>query len=68
MNIPIIADTTHALVKAFGCYKKDEGIAYRGLYIIDGKGMRNNLKNVKKKFFSEKQIENFKHWDHNCVH
>jgi len=38
MKIPIIADTTHALAKAFGCLKADEGIAYRGLYIIDNKG------------------------------
>jgi len=37
MDIPIIADTNHALAKAFGCLKEDEGIAYRGLYIIDNK-------------------------------
>merc|ERR1712228_33069 len=39
MKIPIIADTTHALSKAYGCLKEDEGIAFRGLYIIDGKGI-----------------------------
>merc|ERR1712083_926595 len=35
MKIPILADTTHAVAKAYGCLKEDEGIAFRGLYIID---------------------------------
>ena len=35
VDIPIIADTNHALSKAFGVLKKDEGIPYRGLFIID---------------------------------
>jgi len=39
MKIPILADTTHAVAKAYGCLKEDEGIAYRGLYIIDDKGI-----------------------------
>jgi len=38
MNIPILADTTHSISIDYGCYKADEGIAYRGLYIIDTKG------------------------------
>ena len=38
MDIPIISDTTHALAKAYGVLKGDEGIAYRGLFIIDPKG------------------------------
>ena len=38
MKIPILADTNHAVSKAYGCLKEDEGIAFRGLYIIDGKG------------------------------
>ena len=38
MKIPILADTNHAVAKAYGCLKEDEGIAFRGLYIIDGKG------------------------------
>ena len=38
MDIPIISDTTHALSKAYGVLKEDEGIAYRGLFIIDTKG------------------------------
>merc|ERR1711917_207369 len=36
---PILADTNHAVSKAYGCLKEDEGIAFRGLYIIDGKGI-----------------------------
>ena len=38
MKIPILADTNHAISKAYGCLKEDEGIAYRGLYIIDRNG------------------------------
>ena len=38
MKIPILADTNHAVSKAYGCLKEDEGIAFRGLYIIDRKG------------------------------
>lgn len=40
MNIPILADTTHSISIDYGCYKADEGIAYRGLYIIDTKGQQ----------------------------
>uniref|UniRef100_A0A8R1Y5X9 thioredoxin-dependent peroxiredoxin n=2 Tax=Onchocerca TaxID=6281 RepID=A0A8R1Y5X9_ONCVO len=39
MNIPILADTNHAISKAYGVLKEDEGIAYRGLFIIDSKGI-----------------------------
>ena len=39
MKIPILADTNHSISTAYGCLKKDEGIAFRGLYIIDAKGM-----------------------------
>lgn len=46
VDIPIIADTNHALSKAFGVLKKDEGIPYRGLFIIDN-NVRINFKNHK---------------------
>ena len=49
VDIPIIADTNHALSKAFGVLKKDEGIPYRGLFIID-----NNVKTNFKKSKTEK--------------
>jgi len=39
MNIPMLADTTHQISKDYGVLKEDEGIAYRGLFIIDGKGI-----------------------------
>ncbi|VDM91678.1 unnamed protein product, partial [Onchocerca ochengi] len=39
MNIPILADTNHAISKAYGVLKEDEGIAYRGLFIIDPEGI-----------------------------
>jgi len=37
MNIPIISDKNGEIAQAYGIYKSDEGIAYRGLFIIDGK-------------------------------
>ena len=44
MKIPILADTNHAVSRAYGCLKEDEGIAFRGLYIIDGKGNLEQLR------------------------
>ncbi|KAG1702065.1 Peroxiredoxin-2 [Nymphon striatum] len=38
MNIPLLADKNGSISKAYGIYKEDEGIAFRGLFIIDGKG------------------------------
>jgi len=38
MNIPILADTNHAISKAYNVLIQDAGIALRGLFIIDGKG------------------------------
>ena len=38
ITIPLLADTNHSISIDYGCYKADEGIAYRGLYIIDAKG------------------------------
>lgn len=39
LNIPLLADVTRNLSEDYGVLKKDEGIAYRGLFIIDGKGV-----------------------------
>ncbi|XP_012889633.1 PREDICTED: peroxiredoxin-2 [Dipodomys ordii] len=39
LNIPLLADVTRSLSLNYGVLKKDEGIAYRGLFIIDGKGV-----------------------------
>ncbi|EDV23012.1 Peroxiredoxin-2 [Trichoplax sp. H2] len=39
MNIPILADPTHTLAKDYGVLLEDQGIALRGLFIIDGKGI-----------------------------
>ena len=52
MDIPIISDTTHALSKAYGVLKEDEGIAYRGLFIIDTKGKQTNFNPVSDREFS----------------
>ena len=35
---PVIADTSHAVSKAFGVLKEDMGIAYRGTIIVDDEG------------------------------
>ncbi len=38
VKYPVIADTTHEVSKAFGVLKEDQGIAYRGTFIIDPEG------------------------------
>jgi len=38
VKIPLVADKTMAISKAYGVLKEDDGISFRGLYIIDGKG------------------------------
>ncbi len=39
VKFPIIADTTHKLAYTFGVLKEDEGIAFRGTFIIDPEGV-----------------------------
>jgi len=39
MNIPVLADTNHSISRDYGVLKEDAGIAYRGLFIIDPKGI-----------------------------
>ncbi|KAK1803029.1 hypothetical protein P4O66_021555 [Electrophorus voltai] len=39
MNIPLLADLTHSISRDYGVLKEDEGIAYRGLFVIDDKGI-----------------------------
>uniref|UniRef100_A0A915EHA6 thioredoxin-dependent peroxiredoxin n=1 Tax=Ditylenchus dipsaci TaxID=166011 RepID=A0A915EHA6_9BILA len=39
MKIPVLADTNHKISRDYGVLKEDEGIAYRGLFIIDPKGV-----------------------------
>uniref|UniRef100_A0A8D0BC69 thioredoxin-dependent peroxiredoxin n=1 Tax=Salvator merianae TaxID=96440 RepID=A0A8D0BC69_SALMN len=39
MNIPLVADISHSVCKDYGVLKEDEGIAYRGLFIIDDRGI-----------------------------
>ena len=38
MNIPIIADKTQDISRRYGVLKEDEGVAFRGLFLIDGNG------------------------------
>ncbi|XP_066517018.1 peroxiredoxin-2 [Hoplias malabaricus] len=39
MNIPLLADLTQSISRDYGVLKEDEGIAYRGLFVIDDKGI-----------------------------
>ncbi|XP_078063373.1 peroxiredoxin-1-like [Mustelus asterias] len=39
MDIPLVADLTQSISRDYGILKEDEGIAYRGLFIIDEKGI-----------------------------
>lgn len=43
MNIPLLADKTCDISRNYGVLKEDEGIAFRGLFIIDDKG---NLRQI----------------------
>ena len=36
---PVIADTSHAVSRAFGVLKEDEGVAYRATVIVDDRGI-----------------------------
>jgi len=36
LNIPVLADKTAAVAKAYCVYKEDDGVPFRGLFIIDG--------------------------------
>lgn len=38
MKIPILSDITKEISKSYNVLKEDEGIAFRGLFIIDDKG------------------------------
>ncbi|KAG8441413.1 hypothetical protein GDO86_006959 [Hymenochirus boettgeri] len=39
MNIPLVSDLKCSMAKDYGVLKEEEGIAYRGLFIIDSKGI-----------------------------
>ena len=40
---PVIADTNHAVSRAFGVLKEDQGIAYRATVVVDDKGSHPRL-------------------------
>ncbi|XP_061079422.1 peroxiredoxin-like [Conger conger] len=39
MKIPLLADVQKSISRDYGVLKEDEGIAYRGLFVIDDKGV-----------------------------
>ena len=38
VKIPLVSDKGGAMARSFGCYNPVEGVAFRGLYIVDKKG------------------------------
>ena len=43
MKIPLLADKNMAISRAYGVLKEDEGLSFRGLFIIDGQGESSDL-------------------------
>merc|ERR1711916_25836 len=39
MQMPLLQDLTKKIARDYGVLKEDEGIAYRGVFIIDGNGV-----------------------------
>lgn len=39
IKFPMLADPTAVLTKGFGVYKEDEGLAYRGSFLVDPEGL-----------------------------
>uniref|UniRef100_A0A1I8GRM2 Thioredoxin peroxidase n=4 Tax=Macrostomum lignano TaxID=282301 RepID=A0A1I8GRM2_9PLAT len=39
LNIPVLADRSQSICRAYGVLKEDEGVAYRGLFIISDTGV-----------------------------
>ncbi|KAL7636759.1 UNVERIFIED_CONTAM: hypothetical protein RMT77_012513 [Armadillidium vulgare] len=39
LSIPLVSDITHTIAKDYGVYLEDQGVALRGLFIIDDKGI-----------------------------
>ena len=39
VNYPILADTTHSVAKSYDVYNESDGLAERGLFIIDPEGI-----------------------------
>jgi len=46
MNIPLLADKNHAVSRAYGVLKEDDGISFRGLFIIDGKSVLRQVNKI----------------------
>uniref|UniRef100_A0A8C8SS36 Peroxiredoxin-2 n=1 Tax=Pelusios castaneus TaxID=367368 RepID=A0A8C8SS36_9SAUR len=39
INIPLLSDLTRSIARDYGVLKEEEGVTYRGLFIIDDKGI-----------------------------
>lgn len=39
MKIPLLADKNTKISKSYGVYRDDDGVTFRGLFIIDDKGV-----------------------------
>lgn len=43
VNIPLVADTNHSLARDYGVLIEEEGIALRGLFVIDANGILRHI-------------------------
>lgn len=39
MNIPVLSDKSMSIARSYGVLNEDSGVPFRGLFIIDGKGI-----------------------------
>ncbi|XP_053317902.1 peroxiredoxin-2 [Spea bombifrons] len=39
MNIPLLSDLKHSISRDYGVLKEEDGVSFRGLFIIDNKGI-----------------------------
>ena len=46
VKIPLLADKGGHIARAFGCFNEAEGVAFRGLYIVDKKMKIRHIRNV----------------------
>ena len=46
VKIPLLADKGGHIARAFGCFNEAEGVAFRGLYIVDKKMKIRHIRDV----------------------
>ena len=79
LNLPLLADKSAQISKSYGVYKEDEGLTFRGLFIIDeqqrlrqvtindlpvGRSVDETLRLVQAFQFTDKHGEGTRHYFH----